>query len=174
MVEGQFDQHSSFSLTEESIRPVLKFGSENKVKIVNAFGLWCAIVCVVTGSLWYSTMTILQMLYAINDTIDPHKAFYDNVGKVWSKAFLSLTNSYPTLSGDADALAADRGPCLYVANHASWLDIPLLCTILDPVFKFIAKSELVHVPCIGQQLAGVRKIIRDVMRVVLACSMISS
>ena len=33
--------------------------------------------------------------------------------------------------------------------------IPVLCTVLDPVFKFIAKGELLKVPCIGQQLEGV-------------------
>ena len=35
-------------------------------------------------------------------------------------------------------------------------DIPVLCTVLDPVFKFIAKGELSKVPCIGTQLSGVR------------------
>ena len=57
---------------------------------------------------------------------------------------------------DVDRLREGQGPCLYVANHASWLDIPVLCTVLDPVFKFIAKGELGQVPCIGQQLNGVR------------------
>ncbi|GMH77021.1 hypothetical protein TL16_g07264, partial [Triparma laevis f. inornata] len=43
---------------------------------------------------------------------------------------------------------------LIVANHASWLDIPVLCTAVDGPFKFIAKGELTQVPLIGQQLTG--------------------
>lgn len=89
---------------------------------------------------------------------DVNKAEYDNTGKIWAKAWLTATNSYPTISGNLERLQAgnDAGACLFVANHASWLDIPVLCTVLDPVFKFIAKGELSKVPCIGQQLAGVR------------------
>ena len=67
-----------------------------------------------------------------------------------------MTNSYPTVSGNLERVRKgnELGPCLYVANHASWLDIPVLCTVLDPVFKFIAKGELSKVPCIGTQLSG--------------------
>jgi 1-acyl-sn-glycerol-3-phosphate acyltransferase len=76
---------------------------------------------------------------------------------VWARSWLTLTNSMPTFSGHVEQIGeGSTGPCLFVANHASWLDIPILCTVLHPVFKFIAKGELRGVPCIGQQLAGVR------------------
>ena len=82
---------------------------------------------------------------------------YDATGKVWAKGFLALTNSSPSFSGDLERLEELKEPqaCLYVANHASWLDIPVICTVLSPVFKFIAKGELLKVPCIGKQLKGV-------------------
>ena len=83
---------------------------------------------------------------------DPHRSIYDSTGKIWAKVWLTLIDSFPTISGEP--LMTGR-PCLYVANHASWLDIPVLCTVLDPVFKFIAKGELAKVPCIGHQLRGV-------------------
>ena len=102
---------------------------------------------------------------------DKHRAVYDKTGKIWSKAWLSLTNSYPTSSGEVDFLReGGKGPCLYVANHASWLDIPVICTVLDPVFKFIAKGELSKVPCIGQQLSGVSGAILARNRIVPASS----
>ena len=86
---------------------------------------------------------------------DEHRSLYDMTGKIWSKVWLTMTNCYPTVTGDVDRLKAGNGACLYVANHASWMDIPVLCTVLDPVFKFISKKELEKVPCIGTQLAGV-------------------
>lgn len=99
-------------------------------------------------------MTTLQMTYKILEDFDPNRAIYDYTGKIWSRAFLWLSNSYPTVTGDLQYLKKGSGPCLYVANHASWLDIPVLCTVLDPVFKFISKAELGNIPCIGQQLKG--------------------
>lgn len=95
--------------------------------------------------------------------LDPNRAFYDYTGKVWSRSWLAVADSYPTISGDTERLKEDNdlGACLFVANHASWLDIPVLCTVLDPVFKFIAKGELKSIPCIGQQLVGGKHIMID-------------
>jgi hypothetical protein len=95
-----------------------------------------------------------QKLFA---NMDPHRSLFDKTGKIWSKVWLSSIDSYPTISGNVNVIrqSTTNGACLFVANHASWMDIPVLCTVLDPVFKFIAKGELRKVPCIGQQLEGV-------------------
>ena len=150
-----------FRLAEEEIKPYasLKVGSSDK--IVNLFGFWTFVVSVLTGPVWAAVMYVLNAAYeADTDNLylnkwDPNRAIYDGTGKVWSRVWLALTISTPTLSGDVGRLREGQGACLYVANHASWLDIPVLCTVLDPVFKFIAKGELGKVPCIGQQLTGV-------------------
>ena len=143
----------SFILSRDEINPIIKFGEPPKEKIINAHGLWCLIVSLITCPIWLLAMSIV----AKKGDNDVNKAEYDNTGKIWSKAWLTATNSYPTISGNMERLKAgnDAGACLFVANHASWLDIPVLCTVLDPVFKFIAKGELTKVPCIGQQLEGV-------------------
>jgi 1-acyl-sn-glycerol-3-phosphate acyltransferase len=131
-------------------------------------------------------MFLTDCVYQLFPDVDPHRVVYDQTGKLWSKAWLSLTNSYPSISGydvgtllqleandhddtknkkeeeqkkEKNVVGTEEKPraCLFVANHASWLDIPVLCTVLDPVFKFIAKGELSNVPCIGQQLKGVSR-----------------
>ena len=109
---------------------------------VVAVGAACMLACLLATDEW------------ILICVCTHFSFC-RTGKIWAKSWLALTNSVPTYSGEMDALRQGQGPCLYVANHASWLDIPILCTVLDPVFKFIAKGELKNVPCIGQQLTGV-------------------
>jgi hypothetical protein len=161
------DRTHTYFMSVDDINPIVKFGKENKTKVINAFGLWCALVSIVTGSIWSLSMSILQFWNEQYPDWDKNHEIYDSTGKVWSKVWLSLTDCYPTISGNVDALTSEYhdGPCLYVANHASWLDIPLLCTILDPVFKFIAKGELKNVPCIGQQLIGV-----SCTHVVFVCS----
>lgn len=96
----------------------------------------------------------MKLIYKINNKVDPKRAFYDKLGKIWAKVWLTMTNSYPTISGNLDVLKKSDYGCLFVANHASFMDIPVLCTVLDPVFKFIAKGELIKTPCIGTQLNG--------------------
>jgi 1-acyl-sn-glycerol-3-phosphate acyltransferase len=134
-------------------------GLDENEKIINIFGLWCLFISLITGPLWMFAMLIVNAMYKCNNTFDAHRSIYDQTGKIWSKVWLSLINSYPIISGNVDVITTTSkniGPCLYVANHSSWIDIPILCTVLDPAFKFIAKGELRSVPCIGQQLDGVR------------------
>ena len=153
-----------FRLADEEMKPYtsLKVGSSDK--IVNLFGLWTFVMSLLTGPIWAAAMFVLNAAYEADtdnqflNKWDPNRAIYDGTGKVWARVWLALTMSTPTLSGDVGRLREGQGACLYVANHASWLDIPVLCTVLDPVFKFIAKGELGKVPCIGQQLTGVSSV----------------
>lgn len=148
----------SFLLSREEVNPIITFGNGDSEKVVNPFGLWCLLVSLITGPIWMLAMKIVHKM-----DHDENRALYDMTGKIWSKTWLTLTNSYPTVSGNMERLKAgnDAGACLFVANHASWLDIPVLCTVLDPVFKFIAKGELSKVPCIGTQLSGGEHILID-------------
>jgi hypothetical protein len=150
--EGDVDPRS-FHLSRAEIKPLIVLGKGEKEKVVNAFGLWCFVCSVITGPIWMLSMKLVHQM----GKKDENRAMYDRTGKIWSKTFLTLTDSYPTVSGNTKWLKEgnDLGACLFVANHASWLDIPVLCTVLDPVFKFISKAELSKVPCIGTQLSGV-------------------
>ncbi len=144
---------SSFYWTKEECRPLIRMGQNESEKVINLFGVWCIFVSLVTFPIWIVAMTIVSTISRRSSSWDPHGALFDTMGKLWAKVWLTGTQSYPTISGSP---ISKTGACLYVANHASWLDIPILCTVLDPVFKFIAKGELRHVPGIGQQLHGVR------------------
>ena len=70
----------------------------------------------------------------------------------------SSTYQQKTVDGVEDVNedeSGSNGACLFVANHASFLDIAVLCCVLDPVFKFIAKDSLAKFPGVGKQLVGV-------------------
>lgn len=157
-----FEKEEDYRITKEESQPLIRVGEGSNEKIVNAFGLWCAAVSLFTGPIWSAAMFLIDATLNKMDNVDPHRSIYDATGKVWAKTWLTLTNSYPTISGNLQYIQNNNAqPCLYVANHASWLDIPVLCTVLDPVFKFIAKGELRKVPCIGQQLQGGQHILID-------------
>lgn len=155
--------NANFQLPPHEVHPILKFGTEPKAKVVNAFGLWCLAVSLVVCPIWWAAMKLCALSYDVDDTWDPNREFYDGLGKIWAKCWLTMTGSYPTFSGELRLLekGPHNKPCLFVANHASWLDIPVLCTCTDQVFKFIAKGELGSLPCIGDQLTGGRHILID-------------
>ena len=105
-------------------------------------------------------MEITQFLGDHIEGFDPQRAKFDLTGKIWCRTYLRLTNSYPEICGDVSRLKDKEdggygGACLFVANHASFLDIAVVCTVLDGVFKFIAKDSLKKFPGVGKQLVGV-------------------
>jgi len=157
------ESSSSYFIPKDQTNTILKFGSGEKQKIVNEFGLWCLAMCAITLPPWSVVMTLVDTVCNLQPNLDPNRSFYDYTGKIWSRLYLRLVNSYPAISGDVEWIQNENKgkACLYVANHASWIDIPIVCTVLDPVFKFIAKSELNGVPCIGQQLVGGNHIMID-------------
>jgi 1-acyl-sn-glycerol-3-phosphate acyltransferase len=145
-----------FRIEREDTNPIIRVGKGENEKVVNGFGLWCLLVSILTGTFWMAAMMMVDGINKSMSDWDPNFSIFDKTGKLWAKTWLTMTNSFPTITGDVERLRkGEHGPCLYVANHASWLDIPVLCTVLDPVFKFIAKGELRKVPLIGQQLEGV-------------------
>ena len=123
---GKLDTKSYF-LSREEINPLFSFGKDDEEKVVNPFGLWCLVVSLVTGPIW---MLAMKLVHRMEN--DEDRAMFDMTGKIWSKTWLTMTNSYPTITGNMERLKAgnDAGACLFVANHASWLDIPVLCTVM--------------------------------------------
>jgi 1-acyl-sn-glycerol-3-phosphate acyltransferase len=53
------------------------------------------------------------------------------------------------------------GPVVFVSNHVSSLDIPILFDVLPRSFRIVYKSSLLYVPLMGQCLAATRHIAID-------------
>jgi hypothetical protein len=83
----------SFLLPEDNVRPIIKIGSGEKQKIINMFGLWAMVVSLLTGPPWLLAMKLVQRLEN-----DQNRELFDMTGKIWAKTWLTLTNSYPSVS----------------------------------------------------------------------------
>jgi len=161
--------HPSHVLSMEELHPIFKFRSKSsgKDKVLNATGLHHLVVILLTMPIWMAGMKITHWLGDTIEGFDNNRAKFDYTGKIWCRTYLSLTNSYPILEGDVNRLKVgphgemSEGACLFVANHASFLDIAVLCTVLDPVFKFIAKDSLKKFPGVGMQLVGGEHVLID-------------
>ncbi|HEY7672498.1 MAG TPA: lysophospholipid acyltransferase family protein [Gammaproteobacteria bacterium] len=63
--------------------------------------------------------------------------------------FLAVIGSRPRIKG-----RPAEGPCVVVANHASYLDGIILTAALPPRFSFLIKHEMARIPVAGFVLRG--------------------
>ena len=84
---------TSYVLSDDEVRPIIKIGEGEKQKIINGFGMWAMVVSFLTGPPWMLAMKLVQRLEN-----DQHRELFDMTGKIWAKTWLTLTNSYPTVS----------------------------------------------------------------------------
>lgn len=68
----------SFFLSLEEINPIITLNKDKaSMKVINAFGLWCALVSLALAPIWMLAMTSVKMLHNTNENFDPQRAIYD-------------------------------------------------------------------------------------------------
>ena len=65
----------------------------------------------------------------------------------WSRGILNVTGVRLSVEG-LDNIPKE-GPCVFVANHRSYYDIPLLLASLDKPYGILAKEELEKIPLLS-------------------------
>lgn len=162
-----FKEEKSHVLTIEEISPIFEFtNKKGNLKVINLYGLYNLFIILTTMPFWMLSMEVIHRLGDSIDGFDDDRSKFDFSGKMWCRTYLRLVDSYPEIAGDVSRLKDKTeggygGACLFVANHASFLDIAVLCTVLDSVFKFIAKDSLAKFPGVGKQLVGGEHILID-------------
>ena len=66
----------------------------------------------------------------------------------WSRGILNITGVRLSVEG-LDNIPKE-GPCVFVANHRSYYDIPLLLASLDKPYGILAKEELEKIPLLSR------------------------
>jgi len=69
------------------------------------------------------------------------------VARIWAKCILALSNTRVTVKGLSN-LKPGRS-CIFMANHMSNFDIPVLQASLPVQFRWLAKAELYKIPVFG-------------------------
>ena len=77
----------------------------------------------------------------------PHR-----VARFWANSILFVSGIKVTING-LDHLP-DGGPVIYMVNHQSNFDIPVLLGRLPVQFRWLAKAELFRIPILGKGMAG--------------------
>ena len=103
--------------------------------------VWTVLATVVFGSI-----CILSSYFSKTGNL-PHL-----VARIWANSILLVSGIRVTLNG-LDNLIADR-PVIYMVNHQSNFDIPVLLGRLPVQFRWLAKAELFRIPILGRGMSG--------------------
>lgn len=72
------------------------------------------------------------------------------LSRVWSRSLLRITGVRVTIEG-LDKISLDRN-YVFVANHLSYMDTPVVLASIPLPFRFMAKSGLFSIPLVGTHL----------------------
>lgn len=132
-----------------------------KGKSVNPFGALYGVQSVLfLGSLWWLALTLTEAVCEATGW-DEDREFHDWVGKTWSRVNMAVGGCAPSVVSGQENLLPKGQAALYVSNHASWFDIPLVAQCIPNHFKFMAAEELRNLPLVGQQLRDGKHIMID-------------
>src|ERR1700693_5384743 len=93
----------------------------------------------------------------VMDLVSMVVSFFDRSGntahrvaRVWAK--MLLAESFIRVRAEGLEKLEPHGSYVFVANHASYMDIPAVLSQLPQQFRFFAKKELYKVPFLGWHL----------------------
>ena len=110
----------------------------------------------------YATLRRAERALAAGDLDTVEQIVKANIPR-WSRGILHVTGARMTVEGQENIPA---GPCVFVGNHRSYYDIPILLTALDAPHGILAKEELEKIPLLNRwmKLLGCVFVKRDDIR----------
>jgi len=100
---------------------------------------------IVFATIVYGTASLLVSFF------DPEKRRQNAVERAWARALLAASGVKVTVSG-LDKIAKD-GSYIFVSNHLSYMDTPVVVANIPVRFRFLAKRGLFQIPFLGWHLA---------------------
>ena len=110
----------------------------------------------------YATLRRAERALAAGDLDTVEQIVKANIPR-WSRGILRVTGARMTVEGQKNIPA---GPCVFVGNHRSYYDIPLLLAGLEKPHGILAKEELEKIPLLNRwmKLLGCVFVKRDDIR----------
>lgn len=91
--------------------------------------------------------------------IRPNSPQVPRVMRIWARVFLFVTGTRVTVEGAERVDPA--GSYVFVGNHTSNLDIPVIMARLPVSIRFLAKKELFKVPVLGGAMRAIHMVETD-------------
>jgi 1-acyl-sn-glycerol-3-phosphate acyltransferase len=111
----------------------------------SAIGILFICITYIVGSLFFLPMLIAHPFVMLLDR--KRRRFHDYAGMFWLKLSLSAVGIFPEVVGSHN-LPAPGTACVFVANHASNMDV-FAMSFLDRAVKCVVKSDIFKMPVFG-------------------------
>ena len=104
----------------------------------------------VIATVIFLAVTIVFSFFSIAAALDRGGSVYLWLARIWGKLFLWLYGAKLQVSGTENINASDH--FVYVSNHASYTDIPILFAAIPQDLRLILRHTLTRVPIWGWAL----------------------
>jgi 1-acyl-sn-glycerol-3-phosphate acyltransferase len=101
---------------------------------------------IVIGTFIFGLLAILASFFSKNGNSVHHIAQFWGRSILWVSGIRTLTSGFSPGMG--------HHPYIYMSNHQSNFDIPVLYSALPVQFRWLAKAELFKIPLFGQSMRG--------------------
>lgn len=133
------------------------FSFNTKYGALNLYGIYYGLLAIGLGFVWYAALVASQLLYFVTrGRVDKNKRLPTFFTHAWGVTLMRLSWGNPKMENRhilKDFFKQKRA-AMFVANHASWQDIPYLgSTIGWHNYKMIAKKELLKVPILSKGIS---------------------
>jgi 1-acyl-sn-glycerol-3-phosphate acyltransferase len=103
------------------------------------------------------TVPLIALATIVMDLVSMLVSFFDRSGntahrvaRLWGKMLLAF--SFISVRGEGLEKLDPKANYVFVSNHASFLDIPALLSVISQQFRFFAKIGLYKIPFLGWHL----------------------
>lgn len=104
---------------------------------------------VATVPLAYLCTILMGALSLFVSLFDSTGRLQHDCARIWARMLLSFGRVRVRVRG-AEHIPA--GPCIFAANHISYMDIPVAFGYIPRQFRIMAKASLFHIPFLGWHL----------------------
>lgn len=112
--------------------------------------LWIRTAAIVA---WVVGSTLIMSLLAITlALLDGNQHAVHRVARIWGRMILAVSGVRVTVRG-LEGIDPRRA-WVFMSNHQSNFDIPVLLSCLTVPFRWLAKAELFHLPIFGRAMRG--------------------
>lgn len=104
---------------------------------------------------------IMGSISLLMSLFDSDGRIQHQISRVWSRMLLKVSGVKMQVEGLEKI--DPRGTYVFIANHRSFMDIPVLLAYLPLQFRFFAKKGLFHIPFLGTHLrrSGHLPVVKD-------------
>ena len=100
---------------------------------------------VVLATIGFASTSLIASIY------DPHKRRQSAIASAWARALLGIGGVKVKVEG-LEKISKD-GSYIFVANHLSYMDTPVVLANIPVHFRFLAKQGLFQIPFLGWHLS---------------------